>query len=240
MKSSEREFFDRVAGIFDTRFNVYAKKTGKSRVRRRVHVFIEHCQFRQGMKILEIGCGTGEYSVGLSAGDHRLICTDISLNMLHIARSKLPRRDNLDFIHCDIERLPFRDCSFDAVVGNSILHHLDIGKALPELFRILKTGGRFAFSEPNMRNPQVFLERNISCIRRMSGNSPGETAFSRNDIRNDLIKIGFSSIEVTPFDFLYPYVPDAVSGLIEAIGRHLEKIPLIKEFAGSLLIKGVK
>jgi SAM-dependent methyltransferase len=51
------------------------------------------------------------------------------------------------------------DERFDAVVGSSVLHHLDLEPALAKIRALLKTGGVLSFAEPNMLNPQVFFER---------------------------------------------------------------------------------
>ena len=62
MKSEEKNYFNKIAGAFDKDYNVYLKSSGMVRVRRRVELFIKHCNLTPDLKILEIGCGTGEYS----------------------------------------------------------------------------------------------------------------------------------------------------------------------------------
>ena len=86
----------------------------------------------------------------------------------------------------DVEALPFRSGAFDAVVGNAVLHHLRLDRAVPELLRVVRPGGAICFAEPNMLNPQVFLERNVRWIGRLLDNSPGETAFVRWRLRREL------------------------------------------------------
>ena len=53
-----------------------------------------------------------------------------------------------------------------------------------------------------------------------------------------LWQIGFDEIRIFPFDWLHPSTPEALISLISATGHLLEKIPAVKEFAGSLLIRG--
>ena len=57
------------------------------------------------------------------------------------------------------EQLPLPDDRFDVVVGKAILHHLDVGRAAPELHRVLRPGGRAAFAEPLGTNPVVAFAR---------------------------------------------------------------------------------
>ena len=61
MRLSEKEFFDSIADKFDTKFNAYLKAAGIFRVQLRIKLFMTHCNLRPGLKILEIGCGSGEY-----------------------------------------------------------------------------------------------------------------------------------------------------------------------------------
>jgi SAM-dependent methyltransferase len=59
----------------------------------------------------------------------------------------------------DAHNVPFADNSFDVVVGRSILHHLDFERALREITRILRPGGRAIFVEPLGDNPAGKLIR---------------------------------------------------------------------------------
>lgn len=240
MRSKEGQYFDNIADVFDTRFNVYAKTSGALRVKRRIGLFFEHCRFKPGAKILEIGTGTGEYAKGLSGCGSSLFCTDISPKMLGKAIAKVAKQDNIHFFVSDIEQLPARNEVFDAVVGNAVLHHLDIEKTLPELFRVLKKGGVFAFTEPNMLNPQIFLQKHVRFLRRLAGDSDTETAFSRWQIRKIFESAGFKEVKAEPFDFLHPHTPGFISGVVNNAGLVLEKVFLFREIAGSLLIKGRK
>jgi len=120
------------------------------------------------------------------------------------------------------------------------LHHLDLEKVLQEIYRITKSGGYIVFTEPNMLNPQIFLERNVGFIRNLMNNSPDETAFIRWKIAQQLRFAGFSKIKIIPFDFLHPWTPKRLANFIERIGTRFEKLQIIREIAGSVLITGKK
>jgi SAM-dependent methyltransferase len=121
-----------------------------------------------------------------------------------------------------------------------VLHHLDLTRALPEMLRVLKPGGAFVFTEPNMLNPQIMLQKNFPPLKRLMGDSPDETAFFRWGIARELSRAGFSAPAVRPFDFLHPWVPGALAKSAERLGSFLERIPLLREIAGSLLITASK
>ncbi|GAI28836.1 unnamed protein product, partial [marine sediment metagenome] len=55
-----------------------------------------------------------------------------------------------------------------------------------------------------------------------------------------LKEIGFKNVKVFPYDFLHPATPVFIINFIETFGKKLEKIPLIKEIAGSVIIYGEK
>lgn len=240
MKAREKLYFDKIADLFDNHYNVYSKPTGRLRVKRRLALFSKHCQLRTGLKVLEIGCGTGEYSRGLMECGCALFSTDISFNMLNKATKKIAKQNNIHFFISDSEELAVKDNVFDAVVGNSVLHHLDVRKVLSQIFRALKKSGKVAFSEPNMLNPQIFLQKNIKFFKKISGDSLNETAFTRWYIKNIFEEAGFKNIAVKPFDFLHPYTPLSIVRIIEKLALVLEKILLVKEISGSLLITGEK
>jgi SAM-dependent methyltransferase len=190
---------------------------------------------RPGDRVLEVGCGIGDYTQGIAAQTHaRVTSFDVAPGLIRHANTRRP--PNVRFLAADVEALPFADGTFDAVVGNAVLHHLRLDRAAPELLRVLAPGGRICFAEPNMLNPQVFLERNVRWIGKRLDNSPGETAFVRWRLRPVLERLGLEHVRIRPMDFLYPLTPQALIGVVERIGRKLERVPVVSEIAGSLLI----
>jgi SAM-dependent methyltransferase len=189
---------------------------------------------KEGARILEVGCGTGAYSRPMARGSSAtVIAFDLTPDLLH--RAKVDAT-NLHYLAASATHLPFPDAGFDAVVGNAVLHHLPLESSVPELLRVLKPGGRFCFAEPNWLNPHVMLERSIPALRRRLRNSPDEVAFTRWGIRAELESMGLCDVAVRPFDFLYPATPRPLIGIVGFVGRILERIAVVREIAGSLLI----
>ena len=125
-------------------------------------------------------------------------------------------------------------------MGSSILHHLDFNTALDEIYRVLKKGGRMVFAEPNMINPQILIQKNIPFIKKWLGDSPDETAIIRWNFAKLMQSKGFTNVHIKPYDFLHPITPEPLIGLVNTIGQTLEKIPLLREIAGSVIIYGEK
>ncbi|WP_340820122.1 class I SAM-dependent methyltransferase [Methanolobus sp. WCC4] len=98
--------------------------------------------------ILEIGCGTGEFSIELSKHCEHVLALDISQRMLDFAREKAKTRgrDNIEFGRAGFLTFDPKGKKFDAVVTQLVLHHLpDFWKltALRNINSMLKDGGRF-------------------------------------------------------------------------------------------------
>ena len=117
---------------------------------------VSNYDIRDGMMVLEIGCGTG--SIWLDCENivsrcRKLILTDLSEGMLETAKKNLGEHDNIEYQKADIQDLPFMNDSFDVVIANSMLYHVpDIKKGLEEVRRVLKKSGVFycvTFGEHN-------------------------------------------------------------------------------------------
>jgi len=129
------------------------------------------------------------------------------------------------------------DERFDAVIGSSVLHHLELDAAMARMAALLKPGGRISFAEPNMLNPQVFMERHFR--RWFDYVSPDETAFARWTLSRQWREAGYADVRIVPFDWLHPMTPRPLIRVVQTAGAMLEHVPVVREFAGSLLITGV-
>ena len=167
-----------------------------------------------------------------------MVASDLSWDLISQIETK--GNDSIIPVLSDAEYLSFGSGTFDAVVGSSVLHHLRPLVALDEVSRVLRPGGYTAFAEPNMLNPQIAIQKNIPVIKRWLGDSPDETAFFRWQAKKLLENAGFDRIAVTPHDFLHHLTPPRLIPLISALGRTLEKLPFLREIAGSLIIVGHK
>jgi SAM-dependent methyltransferase len=157
---------------------------------------------------------------------------DLSPELLERARARgLP--STVSFLE-----MPFEDCQpegpFSAVIGNSVLHHLDLDTSLRRIRELLEPGGTLAFAEPNMLNPQIFLERRFP--RWFPYVSPDETAFIRRRLAARLRRLGFVDVRIEPFDWLHPKTPARLIPPVQALGALLERLPVVRAFAGSLVI----
>ncbi len=234
--SRERDHFDALAEETGSVWWGTMTKAGQLRLDERAALAIRHGNLVSGMVALEPGAGNGEFTRRLAVSGAHIIGVEISSRQVALASERLKEFPNARVIEGNISHLDFESGSFDAIVGNAVLHHFDLDAALPEMRRVLKPGGRLFFSEPNMLNPQIALEKNIKWVGRALQNSPDETAFFRWHVKSILQRCGFKDIQVVPFDFLHPGTPEPLIAFAQRAGRLLSRIPLIREVAGSLQI----
>lgn len=219
----------------------HASLAGQRRVNRRIVRMTELLRPTTNTRIVELGCGTGIFSRELAKTGAQILSIDLSPELLSMARSSV-QASNVQFLEGDcmeLEKIP-QVSNVDAVAANSVLHHLNVPKALHSMFQVLRPGGMIVFSEPNMVNPQIFLQKNIPWIKRLAGDSPDEIAFVRWSLKKLLEQTGFVDVSVEPFDFLHPATPDFAVDVMEKIGIVLETVPVIKEITGSLFISARK
>lgn len=213
-------------------------KAGRMRIERRAQMVVDACGLRPGMRALELGCGSGNYTELYAKSGADIVAVDLSEDLLAVARKRLPRAT---FQIAAAETLEgIADDSIDCAIGNAVLHHFDVPLALKAMHRVLKPGGMLCFTEPNMMNPQIALQKNIPPLKRMLGDSPHETAFFRWKIVAQLHRLGFVDAAATPFDFVHPWLPGFLAPPVETLSYILEKIPGLREIAGSLLISARK
>lgn len=211
----------------------WGSPAGKRRAARRADLIADAAGMGPRSRVLEVGCGTGLFTAFFAARGSRIVALDLSGQLLQKARERCLPPSQVQLMETALEEFPAGD-SFDAVIGSSVLHHLDIPPSLEKIFGLLRPGGMMAFAEPNMLNPQVFSERKFRrWFRRVS---PDETAFVRWQLKNALCRSGFERVRIVPFDWLHPATPAKLVPLVQGIGRFMEKIPGIREFSGSLLI----
>lgn len=213
---------------------------GQKRYDNRFQLLRRMCKPHQGMKILEIGCGDGEFTKRLVQLKSSIVAIDVTPKVIQGARNifkqKYANFTKVYFRVENAEKLSFSDATFDIVCGVSILHHVDIEKCLKEIFRVLRKNGEIFFSEPNLLNPQIFAGLHTPWLKTRMEFSPQETALVRWKVKDLLKRVGFGETVVKNYDFLHPNTPPYLIQMVENMSKMLEKTPLIKEVSGSLII----
>jgi SAM-dependent methyltransferase len=90
------------------------------------------------LRVLDLGAGTGKLSRSLVALGHDVVAVEPSAEMLAQLRLVLP---DVEAIEGSAEQIPLPAESVDRVVAGQAFHWFDAGTALPEIARVLRTGG---------------------------------------------------------------------------------------------------
>lgn len=159
----------------------------------------EKYSFSKNFSIFELGCGNGGQWEGriekLPIGC-KLFLSDFSEGMIDIVKEKYSSlNSNIFFQKIDIQDIPYEDESFDVVVANHMLYHVpDLDKALSEVRRVLKTGGRFYSATNGSGGMSLFLH---NAIKRFDPKTEAFlTRFSFNlQNGNEILYRHFSSVE---------------------------------------------
>jgi len=111
----------------------------------------------RGKTVLEYGCGDGSNTLILAKRGALVKALDISPDLIGVARRRLEAngiREGVEFIVGSAHDIPLAEESVDVVFGIAILHHLDLALSSPEVWRVLRPGGRAIFHEP-VRNSRL-------------------------------------------------------------------------------------
>jgi ubiquinone/menaquinone biosynthesis C-methylase UbiE len=154
IKDANVRYHDAAAGSYDAKWGIDFGPTGQAQVRAKLVKALGRWPRRPYGAGLEIGAGTGYFSLNLLqlGALERVTATDISPGMLATLRDSAGRLGlDVRTVETDAERLPFEDASFDLVFGHAVLHHIpDLERALAEFRRVLRPGGALAFcGEPS-------------------------------------------------------------------------------------------
>jgi ubiquinone/menaquinone biosynthesis C-methylase UbiE len=171
--SREKEFWNsRSSGSYDRVRGLIGRAIG---------AFSSYPELRQlydvrGLDILDYGCGRGYGALRAAEnGAKRAFGFDISEAEIDEARrsaEELGLADGCTFLVADAHKTPFEDNQFDLVIGDGILHHLEVEKALLEIKRILKPGHAAYFVEPMAHNPFLRLGRALTPSARTDDEHP--------------------------------------------------------------------
>lgn len=175
--------FDRVARRYDLVNDLLA--LGQTRIWR--DMTLRAVAPGPGERILDLAAGTGTSSAPFAARGAEVVPCDFSIGMLEVGKRRQPQ---LPFVAGDALNLPFRDEAFDAVTISFGLRNVqDTGRALREMLRVTKPGGRLViceFSSPtNRRIRKVYAEylmKALPAIARRTSSNPAAYVYLAESI----------------------------------------------------------
>jgi ubiquinone/menaquinone biosynthesis C-methylase UbiE len=206
--------FNKVDQTSDPRFFVEfldARKTigGEREIKQLV---LDLLNLRLGAQVLDVGCGAGDDAreiSGLVGATGRVIGIDSSEVMVTEARRREPASiEPLEFRTGDVRKLDFPDSSFDAVRTDRVLIFVpEVERALSEMFRVLRPGGRLVASELDAEayfadSPMVEFSREVFAVLAQSG--VPNSRLGRQLLRL-VTQAGFRNVKSVPRVICSPY-----------------------------------
>jgi len=153
-------FFDPIANEYDL---WYEKPLGRFVDEVETKLALELFQPKPGMYVLDVGCGTGNFSIKLAKLGVKVVGIDISEEMLKIAREKAKRLGlQIEFVKMDVYSLQFPSDHFDGVFSMATFEFIHEPKrAFEEMMRVLKPSGHLLIGTINKDSPwgELYEER---------------------------------------------------------------------------------
>ena len=145
-----KEGYDRWAGVYDS--------DGNPLVALEERIAIPMLGKVRGLRVADIGCGTGRHALRMAGAGAEVAAVDFSAGMLAAARDK-PGADRVRWVEHDLSaRLPFENGTFDRVVCALVFDHVrDVSALMQELGRICKPNEAGGFVIVTVMHPAMML-----------------------------------------------------------------------------------
>lgn len=163
---------------------------------------VRHAALKPGEVVIDLGAGAGmdtflaANAVGAAGRVHGF---DLTPDMLDRARSNAATAGyaNVIFERADIERLPFTDDAADAAISNCVINLApDKAAVYREIFRALKSGGRFSIADIVLRGPTAALEAFRNAIHKDNWCGCVSGALSQEEYLSAIRAAGFSDVRI--------------------------------------------
>ncbi|MCC9203909.1 demethylmenaquinone methyltransferase [Arthrobacter sp. zg-Y769] len=182
---------DEVAAMFDDvapKYDVVNDVLSLGQTRRWRRIVVDAVGAVPGQRVLDLAAGTGTSSEPYADAGIDVVACDFSLGMLKVGKR---RRPDIDFVAGDATNLPFEDNSFDASTISFGLRNVnEPKKALAEMLRVTKPGGRLVIAEfsspviPVWRTMYTeYLMRALPPIARKVASNPDAYVYLAESIR---------------------------------------------------------
>jgi len=184
-------------------------------------------------KLLEVGAGTGENTFKLIKMKFNVSATDISPKSVEVLNKKYSKYKNFSSKVADMEKLPFKNESFDVICSAGSLSYGDNNLVMNEIYRVLKLGGVAVLVDSLNDNPIYRLNRYINYIKGNRTESTLKRMPNVNLIDEYIKKFGYGKVKFFgSISWAFPILKLLLSEkLITKISNFLDKYFKIKKSA---------
>jgi len=139
--------------IVKDQFNRQAEKFSSWSITKNIEYlqrYFDFCEIMPEDTLLDVACGSGEFSIFCAKKIRHVCGVDISDKMIELARNQANANNlkNIEFKCSDVENIPFEDNTFSVVVCKSAFHHfLNYDKVFSEMIRCCRKDGRISIQD---------------------------------------------------------------------------------------------
>ncbi len=243
--------FDKVAAQYDVE---------RTAIGYRIRHFLIKSLLRELYKCnnlgLDVGCGTGEYTILMEQMGFTVTGVDVSKGMLRVARAKqrkVCRSDRLQLVRAEGSRLPFKECIFDVVICIAVLDIIPFyKKLLKEISWVLKGSGKLILCIDSLWSPSRIWTGVRDLVRRRNKSKRVPDRLHYKSLTKSMKTEGFI-IEKVLGDFLMgqvltPFLFDPqrknvakkLVKVIQPLNGYLTRMELLKLFSAHYIIQARK
>src|SRR5829696_2144122 len=223
--------FDEIATLYDASLPAHVVE---HYLRKRVRYVVE--QRPPPASVLDVGCGTGLLASRLAQAGYAVTGIDPSPGMLEILRARVP---DVVAVEGSGTALPFDDGVFDLVLSVATFHHIadpgEVRRALSEMVRVARPGGRILVWDHNPRNP--YWGRLMARVPQDSGD---ERLIPEAEVLEGLRGGGGEIVRAEQLGTVPDFVPRAGLRAAAAAERGIERTPLIRWLGAHNVVLAVK
>lgn len=202
----------------------------------------------RGLRLLDVGCGTGHHMAALRQRGFEVAGVDGSDQMLEQARLNNP---GSEIQHADVEELPFPSDSFDYIVCIEVLRYLpDYSRCLQEMARVLKPGGVcLTTAVPVLNLNGYWLINRVANLMPLGDLVRLKQFFTTSSrLHREFVQAGFDAPEthgiyLGPVNWIERLTPALLPQLLrkwEPVDAKLADQPVLREFSNLFLVNAVR
>ena len=191
-------------------------------------------------KILDLGCGTGRFSIEIAKQGTKVTALDPSRSMLEQVERKKNNAE-INSINGHGYELPFKDSTFDGCVCINVINHIeDYNKLIREISRVLRKDGFVIMNFSNFFSFYLPIAFYVNLAKRSIQGDIYTKWFTRAEIKKCLTTAGFEISDTVGY-IVFPkqYAPKLLINLLKKLDNICRHSPL-KYVSGSLFVKGIK